>query len=38
MEASFSRRKLLTPTELRSLTERSDIQGAIQMGLSLIHI
>lgn len=35
MEASFSRRKLLTPTELRSLTERSDMQGAIQMGSHL---
>ncbi|WP_333713550.1 fatty acid desaturase [Yoonia sp.] len=32
MEASFSRRKLLTPDELRRLTERSDMQGAVQMG------
>ena len=32
MEASFSRRKLLTPAELRELSERSDTQGAIQMG------
>lgn len=32
MDASFSRRKLLTPTELRALTERSDLRGAVQMG------
>ena len=32
MEASFSRRKLLTPAELRELSERSDKQGALQMG------
>ncbi len=31
MEASFSRRKLLTPTELRSLSERSDVRGGLQM-------
>jgi fatty acid desaturase len=31
MDASFSRRKLLTPTELRELTERSDLHGALQM-------
>ncbi len=31
MDASFSRRKLLTPAELRSLTERSDVKGAVQM-------
>ena len=31
MEASFSRRKLLTPSELRSLSERSDMRGALQM-------
>ncbi len=31
MEASFSRRKLLTPPELRALTERSDARGWIQM-------
>ena len=35
MEASFSRRKLLTPTELRALTERSDLYGAMQMGSHL---
>ena len=32
MEASFSRRKLLSPEELRALTERSDQRGWIQMG------
>lgn len=31
MEASFSRRKLLTPAELKDLTARSDKMGAIQM-------
>lgn len=31
MEASFSRRKLLSPDELRALTERSDKQGWMQM-------
>ncbi len=31
MEASFSRRKLLTPTELRELSERSDLRGGLQM-------
>lgn len=31
MDASFSRRKLLTPTELRALTERSDAYGWAQM-------
>ncbi len=31
MEASFSRRKILTPTELRALSERSDLRGGIQM-------
>ena len=35
MEASFSRRKLLTPAELRALTERSDARGAIQMASHL---
>ena len=35
MEASFSRRKLLTPAELRALTERSDLQGALQMSSHL---
>ena len=32
MEASFSRRDLLTPVELRALTERSDRHGWMQMG------
>ncbi|MFY0692668.1 MAG: fatty acid desaturase [Paracoccaceae bacterium] len=32
MDASFSRRKLLTPAELRALTARSDARGALQMG------
>ena len=31
MDASFSRRKLLTPAELRQLSERSDLQGILQM-------
>ena len=31
MEASFSRRKLLEPSELRSLNERSDLYGGLQM-------
>lgn len=31
MEASFSRRDLLTPAQLRSLSERSDLQGGLQM-------
>lgn len=31
MEASFSRRKLLTPAELRTLSERSNMRGGIQM-------
>jgi fatty acid desaturase len=32
MEASFSRRKLLEPAELRVLNERSDLYGWLQMG------
>ncbi len=35
MEASFSRRTLLTPLELRAMTERSDLRGAVQMGSHL---
>ena len=35
MEASFSRRKLLTPVELRSLSERSDMRGGLQMASHL---
>lgn len=31
MEASFSRRDILTPQELRQLSERSDMRGAVQM-------
>ena len=31
MEQSFSRRQLLTPTELRTLSERSDLRGGVQM-------
>ena len=38
MDASFSRRKLLTPAELRSLTERSDLQGGLQMASHLAAI
>ncbi|MCY4179152.1 MAG: fatty acid desaturase [Litoreibacter sp.] len=32
MDASFSRRKILTPQELRSLSERSDARGFLQLG------
>ena len=35
MEASFSRRKLLTPVELRSLSERSELRGVLQMASHL---
>ncbi|HID67897.1 MAG TPA: rhizopine catabolism protein [Roseibacterium sp.] len=35
MEASFSRRKLLTPVELRTLSERSDLRGGLQMASHL---
>ena len=35
MEASFSRRDLVTPAELRALSERSDLRGALQMGSHL---
>lgn len=35
MEASFSRRDILTPQELRALSERSDLYGALQMGSHL---
>ena len=35
MDAQFSRRDLLTPTELRALTARSDLRGALQMGSHL---
>ncbi|WP_281858327.1 fatty acid desaturase [Litoreibacter halocynthiae] len=35
MEASFSRRKLVTPQELRALNERSDLKGAMQMASHL---
>ncbi|NNK77256.1 MAG: rhizopine catabolism protein [Litoreibacter sp.] len=38
MDASFSRRKLLTPAELRELTSRSDARGALQMGSHLVAI
>ncbi|MGB0798555.1 MAG: fatty acid desaturase [Planktomarina sp.] len=31
MDASFSRRKLVTPTELRDLNTRSNLAGALQM-------
>ncbi len=31
MDASFSRRDILTPQELRGLSERSDARGAVQM-------
>lgn len=32
MEASFSRRQLLAPEELRSLSQRSDLRGWLQLG------
>ena len=32
MDASFSRRKILEPMELRALNERSDAMGAVQLG------
>ena len=35
MEASFSRRKLLEPVELRALNERSDLYGGLQMASHL---
>ena len=35
MEASFSRRDLLTPAQLRALSERSDMQGGLQMASHL---
>jgi len=35
MEAEFSRRKLVSPTEMRALTQRSDLRGALQMGSHL---
>ncbi|MGR3466267.1 MAG: fatty acid desaturase [Shimia sp.] len=35
MDAVFSRRKVLTPEELRSLNQRSDLRGAVQMGSHL---
>tara|TARA_R110002020_G_scaffold26514_9_gene85966 strand:+ start:1203 stop:2183 length:981 start_codon:yes stop_codon:yes gene_type:complete len=38
MEASFSRRKLLEPAELRELNQRSDLRGWLQMGSHLAAI
>ena len=35
MDASFSRRKLLEPNELRRLNERSDLRGWLQLGSHL---
>lgn len=35
MEAEFSRRKLVTPREMRRLTERSDLMGSLQMASHL---
>lgn len=32
MEASFSRRKVLEPSELKALNEKSDLYGALQLG------
>lgn len=38
MDASFSRRKLLEPTELQALNARSDLRGWLQMGSHLAAI
>ncbi len=38
MEASFSRRKVLEPSELRELNARSDLAGGLQMGSHLLAI
>lgn len=35
MDASFSRRKLLEPAELRALNQRSDLRGWLQLGSHL---
>lgn len=35
MEAEFSRRTLVTPAEMRALTERSDLRGGVQMASHL---
>ncbi|WP_394197559.1 fatty acid desaturase [Litoreibacter albidus] len=35
MDASFSRRKLVTPQELRALNARSDLKGGVQMASHL---
>lgn len=32
MEAEFSRRKILTPAQMRALNERSDLRGWLQLG------
>jgi len=32
VEASFSRRRLIAPAELRALIQRSDLRGALQLG------
>ena len=38
MQESFSRRKILEPSELRALNERSDVMGSMQMGSHLSAI
>ncbi|TMV82989.1 rhizopine catabolism protein [Thioclava sp. BHET1] len=38
MEASFSRRNLLEPEEMRALSERSDLRGWLQLGSHLAAI
>ena len=35
MEASFSRRRLISPQDLRALMQRSDLRGALQLGSHL---
>ncbi len=35
MDASFSRRKILNPAELKALNERSDVKGGLQMASHL---
>lgn len=38
MDAVFSRRRILEPAELRSLNQRSDLMGALQMASHLLAI
>lgn len=38
MEASFSRRKLVTPAELKAMNKRSNLWGSVQMASHLVAI